>query len=65
LPITDEALNEIAEISGVMQVGNDFLPCNVRRECERVIPNIVNVKAVDAADTYLFLKANYHEPTSQ
>ncbi len=46
-------------------MGNDFLPCNVRRDCERVIPNIVNVKAVDAADTYLFLKANYCEPTSQ
>ena len=63
MPLTDEALNEVAEISGVMQVGSDFLPCDVRRECERIIPNIENVKAVDAADTYLFLKAHYQEAT--
>ena len=38
-------------------MGSDFLPCDVRRECERIIPNIENVKAADAADTYPFLKA--------
>lgn len=61
MPVTHEALDGIAEISGVMAVGDNFLPCNVRRECERVIPNVENVEAIDAADTYLFLKANYQQ----
>ena len=65
MPVSQEILDEFAEVSGVMTVGNDYLPCNVRRECERVIPNVGSVKPIDAADTYLFLKANYQEPQSQ
>lgn len=58
-PVTNQALDEVAEVSGV---GDDFLSYDVRRECERVIPSVENVEAIDAADTYLFLKANYREP---
>ena len=65
LPVTHEVLDEVAEVSGVITVGDDFLPCNVRRECERVVPSVGSVKATNAADTYLFLKANYQEPPSQ
>ncbi|XP_068674224.1 uncharacterized protein [Montipora foliosa] len=61
-PVTNQALDEVAEVSGVMTVGDDFLSGDVRRECERVIPKVENVEAIDAADTYLFLKANYREP---
>ena len=61
-PVTNQELDEVAEVSGVMTVGDDFLPIDVRRECERVIPSVDNVEAIDAADTYLFLKANYQEP---
>ena len=42
-----------------MTVGEDFLSPHVRAECERIIPDIDGVKPMDAADTYLFLKANY------
>lgn len=55
-PVTNQALDEVAEVSGVMAVGDDFLPCDVRRECERVIPSVENVEAIDIADTYLFLR---------
>lgn len=57
--ITDEALDEVRELSGVMDVGEDFLDADVRRECERIIPDIDQVKPADAADTYLFLKHHY------
>lgn len=57
--ITDEALDEVRELSGVMDVGEDFLDADVRRECERIIPDIHQVKPADAADTYLFLKHHY------
>lgn len=57
--ITDEALDEVRELSGVMDVGEDFLDADVRRECEQIIPDIDQVKPADAADTYLFLKHHY------
>ena len=60
LPITDEALDEVRELSGVMDVGEDFLDADVRRECERIVPEIDQVKPLaDAADTYVFLKHHY------
>ena len=47
----------MSQLSGVMTVGEDFLSPHVRAECERIIPDIDGVKPMDAADTYLFLKA--------
>jgi len=48
-----------------MTVGNDFLTLAVRAECERVIPQIEDVKPSDAATTFVFLKTHYNEPSSQ
>ena len=42
-----------------MDVGEDFLDADVCRECERIVPEIDQVKPADAADTYLFLKHHY------
>lgn len=42
-----------------MVVGDDFLLCDVRRECERVIFSVENVRVIDVVDIYLFLKVNY------
>lgn len=64
LQVTQEALDEVATISGVMSVGDDYLPKSVREECERVVPNIDGIKPAEAADAYLFLKANYKETSS-
>lgn len=48
-----------------MSVGDDYLTPAVRAECERIIPEIDNVKANDATTTYLFLKTHYQEPSAQ
>ena len=64
LPVTQEALNEVAEMSGVMTSGEDFLPTTVRTECERIIPEVDGIKPTDAADTFLFLKAHYNQEHS-
>lgn len=58
--VTVEALDEVAELSQVMTVGDDFLTPAVRAECERVVPEIG-----DAATTFLFLKTYFNEPSSQ
>ena len=57
--VSEESLDEVAELSGVLQEGSDFLPQDVRAECERIIPEADKVQPRDAADTYLFLKAHY------
>lgn len=64
LRLTQEALDEVAKLSGVMSVGDDYLPKSVREECERIVPNIDGVKPTEAADAYLFLKTKYKEPLS-
>lgn len=48
-------------MSGIMTVGEDFLPAVVRTECERIIPDVDGIKPTDAADTFLFLKAHYNQ----
>jgi len=58
--VSEHALNEVAELSGVLQEGSDYLPQDVIERCERIIPAVDKVKPRDAADTYLFLKAHYH-----
>lgn len=61
LQVTQEALDEVAKLSGVTSVGDDYLPKSVREECEWIVPNIDGVKPTEAADAYLFLKTKYKE----
>ena len=61
MQVTQELLDEVTEVSGLLTVGDDYLLPAVRTECERIIPNIDGVKPCDAADTFLFLKAHYNE----
>ena len=42
LQVTQELLDEVAEVSGVLTVGDDYLLPAVRAECERVIPEMVS-----------------------
>ena len=59
--MTKAALNEIATLSEVMSVGDNYLSPAVRQECERIIPAINDVKPSDAATTYMFFKLHYEE----
>ena len=56
MAVSNELLDEVSETSGVMAYGEDYLPRNVREECERAIPHIDDVKPADA---FLFLKMHY------
>lgn len=53
LQVTQEALDEVATLSGVISVGDDYLPSSVREECERIVPNIDGVKPAEAADAHI------------
>ena len=50
-PVSEECLDKTAELSGVLQEGNYFLPPEVREECECERPEVENVKPRDAAET--------------
>ena len=58
------AIDEVAQLSGTMDVGDDYLSEAVRQECERVIPEWDNVKPQDAATTFIFLK-NYYRNAAE
>ena len=58
-PLTVEALNEAAQLSEVMTVGDDFIPPTTRAEFEQIIPGVDAIEPTNAAETYLFLKAHY------
>ena len=60
--LTENALDEVAELSGVMTVGEDYLPPDVREKCERIIPNIHNVKPMHTWSSRLIIK---HHQTKQ
>lgn len=60
LPITEEQLKEIAELSEVLEGTDDFLDPEFRTRCEVVIPNVDDIEPAEASNAYLYLKANVH-----
>jgi hypothetical protein len=56
-------LNEVCEVSGVMTEGETFLAAVIQRECERVVPEVNDIRPQDAAETYIFLKTHFVNPT--
>jgi hypothetical protein len=63
--VSKEALDEVATLSEVMSVGDEYLAAAVREECERIIPAIDDVKPSDAPTAYKFLKTHYEEPSAE
>ena len=49
LPVSQESLNEAAELSEVL-IDEDYLN-DVREKCENIIPEISEVQSKDAAET--------------
>ena len=62
LAVTNEILDEVRELSGIMTVGCTFLTPAVQQECERVVPDLNAINPQDAADHYIFLKTHFVEP---
>lgn len=61
LHITENQLQEVAELSGVLESADDLLDTAFRLECERHIPNTDEIEPAEAANAFLFLKANFYE----
>ena len=59
LPIDEDQLKEVAELSEVLEGTDDFLDPEFRTRCEAVISNVDDIEPEEAANAYLYLKANY------
>ena len=57
--LSDEDLQEVADLSGVLQSNTDYLEPSFRQECERHIQDAGAICSSKAADAYLLLKANF------
>ena len=59
--ITDVQLQEVAELSEVLEKNEDFLEPGFRARCEAVLPNVAEIEPKDAANAYLYLKTAINE----
>ena len=57
--VTEHSLREVANHSGVLEIGDDFLEPAIRRECEKWVPNIDDVTPEDWVNAYLYVKKKY------
>jgi hypothetical protein len=57
--LTEDNLREVAELSGVLDVCEDFLTPEFRAECERIIPDRENIEPNECKDVFLYLKDNF------
>ena len=58
--VTEEQLREVAELSGVLQIPDDFLEPHFRAECQRLIPDAAEIEPSNVKDAYMFLKENFN-----
>ena len=56
--VTEQQLMEVAEYSGVLEVGNDFLDAAFRAQCERLLPSTEDIKPDECITAFMFLKQN-------
>ena len=57
--ITEEQLEEVADLSDVLEGTDDFITPAFLRECERHLPSPDSVEPAVAADVYRFLKSMF------
>ena len=58
-PVTEEQLQEVSELSGVLEVPSDFLHQDFRRKCESIIPYPHEIEPEDCKDSFIFLKEKF------
>ena len=56
--ITEDQLEGVAELSGVLADNDDYLPPDLRAKCEQVIADPLELDVADFAYAFRFLKEN-------
>eukprot|EP00794_Sanderia_malayensis_P018736 gene18736-20625_t len=58
-PITDDELKEVAELSGVLEHEDQYLPVDIENQFKQIIADPKGIKPNDCVDAYLYLKHEY------
>eukprot|EP00794_Sanderia_malayensis_P000706 gene706-9204_t len=58
-PITDDELKEVAELSGVLEHEDQYLPVDIENQFKQIIADPKGIKPKDCVDAYLYLKHEY------
>ena len=58
-PITEQQLKDVAEMSEVLEIEQDFVESKFRSICERAIPFPEQVEPDQCADASIYLKDKY------
>ena len=58
--VTEEQLEEVAELSEVLASNDDYLSAEFRNKCEQVIPDPLEIDVSDFAHAFRYLKENVH-----
>ena len=58
--MTEEQLQEVAIQSGVLGIEEDYLEPDFRNRCEQLIPNPKDIDSKECANSYVYLKTNFH-----
>lgn len=61
IPVSREQLQEVAEVSGLLECIRDCISPQLRRECEHLIPDPSTIESCKAKLAYLFLKRSVNE----
>ena len=56
--VTEEQLKDVAEMSGVLEVPQDFLSTEMREQCSAIIPYPTEVEPNECYDAFKYLKHN-------
>lgn len=58
-PISDKDLEEVAQLSNILENTDDYLDAEFREHCERVFHDVHEVLPNEASNAFRFLKQNF------
>lgn len=59
--VTEHDLQEVTELSGVLEAPDDYIPLPYKDSLNALLPNPENVKSTEFVQTYLMLKERYQD----
>ena len=58
LDVLETDLQEVAELSGILDENDDYLDPEFRKQCAELVPDTNEIDSREAANAYLYLKAS-------
>lgn len=59
--MTEEDLEEVTELSGVLDAPDDYISSSLRKELHDLLPNSEDTKCNEFVQTYIMLKQRYSD----